>query len=218
MGLVFAISIWTLWAGHLLLALFNLVPGPLPLHVLLQAQLATGLFITAHDALHGSVSSRRWLNHAVGGVSAFLFAGISYRRLARGHAAHHRAPTSSGDPDFSPHGFWRWWLTFLIRYATVSQLALMAVAFNGLKRFVPESRIWLFFVIPPVLASLQLFTFGTYLPHRPPYTAAMSPHSARSQRRNHPWAMLSCYFFGYHWEHHQSPGTPWWRLWRLKTS
>jgi beta-carotene ketolase (CrtW type) len=27
---------------------------------------------------------------------------------------------------------------------------------------------------------------------------------------------LSCYFFGYHFEHHDSPGTPWWRLWRVK--
>lgn len=72
------------------------------------------------------------------------------------------------------------------------------------------------FVAPPVLASLQLFTFGTYLPHRRPTTEAMAPHHARTQEPNHPWAMLSCYFFGYHWEHHQSPSTPWWRLWRVK--
>jgi beta-carotene ketolase (CrtW type) len=44
----------------------------------------------------------------------------------------------------------------------------------------------------------------------------MAPHHARTLPRHHLWAMLSCYFFGYHWEHHQSPGTPWWRLWRMK--
>jgi beta-carotene/zeaxanthin 4-ketolase len=28
--------------------------------------------------------------------------------------------------------------------------------------------------------------------------------------------MTSCYFFGYHWEHHHSPATPWWELWKVK--
>ena len=29
-------------------------------------------------------------------------------------------------------------------------------------------------------------------------------------------AMVSCYFFGYHFEHHDSPGTPWWKLYAVK--
>jgi beta-carotene ketolase (CrtW type) len=90
------------------------------------------------------------------------------------------------------------------------------VAFNVLKVISSETRIWLFFVAPPVLSSLQLFLFGTYLPHRSP-TAKMAPHHARTQRTNHLWAMLSCYFFGYHWEHHQFPHLPWWQLWRTKS-
>jgi beta-carotene ketolase (CrtW type) len=28
--------------------------------------------------------------------------------------------------------------------------------------------------------------------------------------------MLSCYFFGYHYEHHESPQTPWWKLYQIK--
>ncbi|MEL7193577.1 MAG: fatty acid desaturase, partial [Bacteroidota bacterium] len=36
------------------------------------------------------------------------------------------------------------------------------------------------------------------------------------QKRNHMWAFLTCYFFGYHFEHHDSPNTPWWKLWELK--
>jgi beta-carotene ketolase (CrtW type) len=28
--------------------------------------------------------------------------------------------------------------------------------------------------------------------------------------------MISCYFFGYHFEHHESPQTPWWRLYQSK--
>ena len=45
------------------------------LNVLAQAWLCTGLFITAHDAMHGTVSRARWLNHAVGAVACHLLAG-----------------------------------------------------------------------------------------------------------------------------------------------
>jgi beta-carotene ketolase (CrtW type) len=41
-------------------------------------------------------------------------------------------------------------------------------------------------------------------------------HHSRSQSKNHFWALVSCYFFGYHFEHHDSPGTPWWLLWKVK--
>jgi fatty acid desaturase len=27
---------------------------------------------------------------------------------------------------------------------------------------------------------------------------------------------LTCYFFGYHWEHHEAPGIPWWQLYLTK--
>ncbi|TAH22151.1 MAG: hypothetical protein EAZ08_01445 [Cytophagales bacterium] len=37
-------------------------------------------------------------------------------------------------------------------------------------------------------------------------------HKSHSQRQNHLWAFLTCYFFGYHYEHHNSPRTPWWML------
>jgi beta-carotene ketolase (CrtW type) len=26
------------------------------------------------------------------------------------------------------------------------------------------------------------------------------------------WAFISCYFFGYHYEHHDQPYLPWWKL------
>ncbi|RZL43682.1 MAG: fatty acid desaturase, partial [Pedobacter sp.] len=28
---------------------------------------------------------------------------------------------------------------------------------------------------------------------------------------------ITCYFFGYHLEHHQKPATPWWQLYKSKT-
>jgi beta-carotene/zeaxanthin 4-ketolase len=222
-GIVIALALVGAWAGHL--AWMLTAPGlplasPLTwLHVALQAYLCTGLFITGHDAMHGTVARPRWVNEAVGTLACFLFAGLSYARLVVNHRAHHARPTSEEDPDFATHtqAFWPWLATFLRRYTTPRQIILMGVKFNVLLWLgVARERVLAFWVLPAVLGTLQLFYFGTYRPHRRPDTAQMAPHHARTQGRNHLWALLSCYFFGYHWEHHESPGTPWWRLWRMK--
>jgi beta-carotene/zeaxanthin 4-ketolase len=104
----------------------------------------------------------------------------------------------------------------MIQYITVWQVLIMAVLFNiGLIWF-NEPRLFLLWILPSVLSTFQLFYFGTYLPHRLPHSDTMTPHMARSQPRNHLVAMLTCYFFGYHYEHHASPRTPWWKLYRIK--
>lgn len=222
-GVPLALIIIGAWAGHLAWALTAdglSWASPLTwLHTALQAYLCTGLFITGHDAMHGTVSRRGWVNTAVGTLACFLFAGLSYRRLVVNHRAHHANPTGDDDPDFSTrfHSFWPWLGTFMVRYTTLPQLIAMAVQFNLLKWLgVAEWRLWAFWVVPAALGTLQLFYFGTWLPHRRPDTPDMAPHHARTLPRNHLWAMLSCYFFGYHWEHHESPSTPWWALWRMK--
>jgi len=223
-GVLLALLIMAGWAGHLAWLLL-LAPGSrelawTPFHIAVQAYLSTGLFITAHDAMHGTVSKRPLVNRAIGSLACFLFAGMSYGRLVVNHHAHHRAPTSKTDPDFNvrSQSFWPWLFTFMVRYTTAWQVLVMAVTFNAFKYLLhaAEWRIWLFWVFPALLGTLQLFYFGTYQPHRTPHGPEDAPHFARSQPRNHLWAMVSCYFFGYHWEHHQSPGTPWWGLWRLK--
>jgi beta-carotene ketolase (CrtW type) len=92
----------------------------------------------------------------------------------------------------------------------------MAVLFNVLEIWFPASKLIWFWVIPAVLSTIQLFYFGTYLPHRRPHSDEMQPHNARTLKRNHFLAMISCYFFGYHFEHHESPGIPWWKLYQYK--
>lgn len=206
---------WLLWGAH---ALSPRSPSTW-LHIALQAWLSTGLFITGHDAMHGTVSRLRWVNEAVGTAACFLFAGLSYRRLVVNHRAHHTDPTGPDDPDFATHtqSFAPWFFTFMKRYTTWPQILVMALKFNLLMLVgVGQARIWGFWVLPSVLGTLQLFYFGTFLPHRRPDTPDMAPHHARSLPLNHLWALLSCFFFGYHWEHHQSPSTPWWRLWRMR--
>ncbi|PTL84001.1 fatty acid desaturase [Vitiosangium sp. GDMCC 1.1324] len=222
-GVLIALSVLGAWVGHLvwLLAAARLsLASPLTyLHIALQAYLCTGLFITGHDAMHGTVSRHRWVNQAVGSAACFLFAGLSYRRLVVNHRAHHANPTGADDPDFSTRtqSFWPWFATFMVRYTTWPQLLVMAAKFNLLLYLgVAQWRIVAFWVVPSLLGTVQLFYFGTFLPHRRPDTPDMAPHHARSLPRNHLWAMLSCYFFGYHWEHHESPSTPWWRLWKMR--
>jgi beta-carotene ketolase (CrtW type) len=210
------------WALHLILSLsFVEVNYSSPwfyFNVLLQAYLYTGLFITGHDAMHGTVSPKKEINKWIGRISSFLFAGLSYKRLIKNHFKHHKKPGEEEDPDFltSSQNFWIWWIKFLFRYATIVQIIIMAIAFNILKIWYNELSIWMFWVLPAFLGTLQLFFFGTYLPHRKPHLEEMKPHNARTQKKNHLWAMLSCYFFGYHYEHHESPGTPWWKLYKLK--
>jgi beta-carotene/zeaxanthin 4-ketolase len=217
-GVAIAGAVILAWLGHLAYALECVVPSwtsPwLYAHLLAQTYFFTGLFITAHDAMHGSIARSGRVNRIVGRVCSFLFAGLSYTTLTRKHRLHHEHPGTELDPDYSPRRqtFLFWWALFLSRYVTLPQLVLMAAWYNLLALRYLESAIIAFWMLPALLATLQLFLFGTYLPHRPPHTEAMQPHRARSQRRNHVLALLSCYFFGYHWEHHEWPGVPWWKL------
>jgi beta-carotene ketolase (CrtW type) len=217
--------VFGLWAASLALLLeigaarlWSASPAAIVVGMLVRTYLTTGLFITAHDAMHGAVSRSRPLNRLVGTLAAFSFAAMSYRKLARNHYAHHAAPATDRDPDYTgqgPAGFWRWFARFMLRYATWTQLVTIAIIYNLLRLRYDDATLWLFWAGPPLLASLQLFFFGTYLPHRTPHDD-LGPHRARTLPAIHSLAMLSCYFFGYHREHHESPSTPWWRLYALK--
>lgn len=222
MGIIIAIAIIVVWALHLSYVLFYFdisLTNPLTyLHVLIQTYLYTGLFITGHDAMHGNIAKSKPVNTFFGYLSCFLFAGMSYKRLIKNHFSHHKHPGGEKDPDFNvkSQNFLMWWLTFMVRYTTIMQLIVMGVLYNLLKIVVPEINIWIFWIIPAFGGTLQLFYFGTYIPHKYPHTLEMRPHNARSQKKNHLLAMLSCYFFGYHYEHHSYPGTPWWKLYKIR--
>lgn len=222
MGVLFAILIIFFWSAHLAYTLvffeFDALNPMTYIHVLIQTWLYTGLFITGHDAMHGVVAQNRKLNNLFGHLATTLFAFLSFKVLSKKHYLHHRFPATDKDPDFSPrsNNFFVWWFLFMKNYTTWWQILFMAVTFNILLFWFSETRLLVFWVSPAILSTLQLFFFGTYLPHRRPFSDKMQPHNSRTQNRNHLWALLSCYFFGYHWEHHESPTTPWWRLYQLK--
>jgi beta-carotene/zeaxanthin 4-ketolase len=87
----------------------------------------------------------------------------------------------------------------------------MAVA-AGLMLLAPPLHVLMFWMLPALLASLQLFTFGTWLPHRPGRPGFVDQHCARSSGYGYLRSLLICFHFGYHQEHHAHPSVPWWRL------
>lgn len=216
-----------------LLSLFglSLVPAlllplsPTPRHVvaavalvLVRTFLCTGLFITAHDAMHGLVlPGHPRLNDTIGAVCTRAYAWFSFRALRTAHHRHHATPARPGDPDWhdGEHpGFVRWLLAFGRRYLHWSQVVVIAVVHNiAVRAFgAPEPQMWLFVWLPPVLSAVQLFAFGTWLPHREPAGGHTNPHAARTSGLP-PWlSMLTCYHFGYHLTHHTFPWVPWWGL------
>jgi len=216
-GVLIGLTVISLWSISLFFLLQLEISWTNPmvyLAILVQTHLYTGLFITAHDAMHGLVSSNKKVNHAIGWFSALLFSYNFYWKLFPKHHEHHRHVATDKDPDYhSSNNFVIWYFSFVKQYVTIWQILLMAVSFNILKLFLPTENLIVFWMLPAILSTLQLFFFGTYLPHR---GESENQHHSSSQSKNHLWSFLSCYFFGYHFEHHDSPGTPWWRLWREK--
>ena len=226
MALLIALAVIILFIGHLAWILsveyVDITAISTYIHILVQAYLYTGLFITAHDSMHGATSRNRKINNAIGQVALWLFAAFRYPSMFSKHMAHHRNPGTEKDPDFyvKSQNPIRWFFHFFFNYITVVQIFTMAALFNVGRYLldIPITNLIFYWVIPAFLATFQLFYFGTYRPHRLPHTLEMEPHRARTQRKNHLWALLSCWFFGYHWEHHEYPRTPWWQLYTKKDS
>jgi beta-carotene/zeaxanthin 4-ketolase len=182
-----------------------------------QTWLYTGLFITAHDAMHGSIHQSQQVNRSIGQLCLWLYAGFDYSQLSIKHHLHHQYPASDRDPDFhngrSAH-FWAWYGHFVCEHLSWRQLLNLSVMFGIYVAICQVSivNILLCWIVPSLLSSLQLFYFGTFLPHRQPQGGYTNPHRATTIDRSTWWSLITCYHFGYHQEHHESPQRPWWKL------
>lgn len=217
-GLLVALIVMGSWVASIVLLMqwrVNFSNPLLYLCILVQMHFYTGLFITAHDAMHGTVSSNKILNNLVGYICTLLYASFWYPKLYTKHHQHHNHVHTTEDPDYHEGTFVQWYIRFIRNYLSVWQIVVMAVLFNILKLWIPQENLLLFWVTPSLLSTLQLFYFGTYLPHKGEHD---NKHQSRSQAKNHALAFLSCYFFGYHYEHHDAPWLPWWKLWRMRSS
>jgi len=190
------------------------------LGVLLRSFLHTGLFITTHEAIHKVISKHRQINDFIGHITSLLYAFLPYKILAENHRLHHRYPATKKDPDFyasDSSNFLLWYVNFMKEYQKGQQawvlLMGMTVIFGGLINLqFSLSNIVLFWVIPIIISSWQLFIFGIFLPHRKTSSGYSDRHRAKSNNYSVFWSFISCYHFGYHWEHHQYPYLPWYKL------
>lgn len=228
-GVAIALLVISLWAINLnfLLTSINVADTPLSwqiLAVLSQTFLYTGLFITAHDAMHGAVFAKHpQINYLIGSLSLLLYGFFSYNQLLTKHLQHHHSPATDADPDFhdgSHKNLIAWYIHFMQGYWSWRRLGYLILAYHSMHIFlhIAYANLVSFWVIPAILSSLQLFYFGIFIPHREPIggyqTLSSRTSSSRTQSVYRPlfWSFLTCYHFGYHQEHHMYPNAPWWKL------
>jgi beta-carotene ketolase (CrtW type) len=188
--------------------------------ILLNIFLFTGLFIISHDALHFNISKRfRWINLILGRSSLFLYGAFSYTKMQPKHHDHHQYTATNKDPDFHDLKnikFWPWYFKFMREYSRwplflFYQSLTMLVYFTG-NSIAFFLSLW---ALPAILSSVQLFYFGTYLTHKKPQDG-YNRLSAKSNDYPLWLSILTCYNFGYHFEHHDDPSVPWWALRRYQ--
>lgn len=223
-GLALAALIAGSWLGVHVTAIFvvdwtaNGLWLAAPLVIALQCWLSVGLFIVAHDTMHGSLAPQYpWLNQAIGRFCVFIYAGFSYDNLYRSHHAHHRHAGTAEDPDFDaehPSSFWPWYGKFFRHYFGWREFGVLCVVVAIYTLILQERfpAMLVFWALPAILSSVQLFYFGTYRPHHVDETPFSDRHRARSNDFGYAMSLLTCFHFGYHHEHHLQPGMPWWRL------
>ena len=215
------VTLWlTTLVGGFRIPLANTHWGIVFFGVLIRTFLHTGLFIVTHEAIHRNISKHYFLNDFVGHLTSYLYALLPYAVLAKNHRLHHQFPGTQQDPDSAyPHrgNYIFWYFRFMKNYQANGQAWIsiigMAIIFCILISLrVPVLNLLLFWIIPMVVSSFQLFTFGVFLPHR--HRKGQSPGQHQVISTNLPvfWSFVTCYHFGYHWEHHQYPYLPWYQL------
>ncbi|KAG2500455.1 hypothetical protein HYH03_002022 [Edaphochlamys debaryana] len=181
--------------------------------------LYTGLFITTHDAMHGTIALRnRPLNDFLGRLAISLYAWFDYGVLHRKHWEHHNhTGVPNEDPDFhtgNPN-IVLWFTRFMVSYMTPLQFLRIAAWSNVLLLLgAPIANQLVFMTAAPILSAFRLFYYGTYVPHHPPagHTGPMPWQLSRSSAAPRLLSFLTCYHFDLHWEHHRWPYAPWWHL------
>ncbi|KAF5838589.1 beta-carotene ketolase [Dunaliella salina] len=182
----------------------------------------TGLFITTHDAMHGTIAIRhRRINDFLGALAISLYAWFDYGMLHFKHWEHHNHTGKPHvDPDFhrGNPSLLPWFGWFMWEYISLWQFTKIAT-WTAVMQYLgaPMENILVFMTAAPLLSAFRLFLFGTYLPHRPEpgsdeSTVVMHWPKSRTSQASNLQSFLTCYHFDLHWEHHRWPYAPWWEL------
>lgn len=183
----------------------------------------TGLFITGHDAMHGNITNNKYINDSLGHICTNLYAGLDFEKMRNKHMQHHiHTGHINKDPDFhkGDTNSFKWFLSFMKEYIDLSQALKLVLVIESFKLFgVPNENIYIYMTVCSILSSIQLFYFGTFIPHRPSKNndkEVMNWEKSKSSSKNKLESFLTCYHFDCHFEHHAMPHVPWFELWNVK--
>ena len=203
----FVFSLWSLHEGYIMKN-YNIDIHPIyesVFHILTLTWQYVGLFIIAHDLHHAEKPN--WYQNILGRTSLLCYGGFLLEDFSEKHRLHHQYPgIDKKDPDFHDGNPISWYFNFMFRYINFYQ-GIIQISIYLLAKYcgIEDQSTILFWLIPSLLASIQLFYYGTYLVHE---------KDGKIKTSNLPgWLItLTSYNFGYHQKHHQSPKVPWFEL------
>lgn len=183
----------------------------------------TGLFITGHDAMHGNISNKKYINDTIGHICTNLYAGLDFETMRHKHMLHHaHTGIVKEDPDFHKGNvdIINWFFSFMKEYTNLVQAIKLVSLVELLKNLgAPDQNIYIYMTACGILSALQLFYFGTYIPHKPPednVEEIMNWEKSKSSSKSKLESFLTCYHFDCHYAHHAMPHVPWFELWDIQ--
>lgn len=203
-------ALFTAWSLHegFVISNYNIHTHSLfesTMHIMTLTWQYAGLFIISHDLHHAENPSV--YEQFLGKLSLFCYGGFLLKTFSNKHNLHHKYPGIVGkDPDYDDENIVKWYLTFLSRYINIYQ-AIIQISIYNLAKYsgVSDENMIFFWLMPSLLASIQLFYYGTYLVHE---------ENGIIKNSNLPdWLItFTSYNFGHHKEHHRNPKIPWYNL------
>ena len=174
-------------------------------HIMTLTWQYVGLFIISHDLHHAEEPNL--YQQVLGRLSLICYGGFFLKHFSEKHYKHHEYPGIDGkDPDFHDGNPIIWYLKFMQRYINLYQVVVQILIYNLAKYCnITEENMVLFWLIPSVFASIQLFFYGTFLVHEKDGVIKNSQLPK--------WLItFTSYNFGHHKTHHKKPKLPWFEL------
>jgi beta-carotene/zeaxanthin 4-ketolase len=177
----------------------------------------TGLFILAHEAIHGTLlPGFPRLGHALGRLFATVYALVDYDLLRENHWKHHGHVATEGDPDYDGDGLLVLHAArFMRRYLRWYAIPCLATAGHLLGQAGYTAAMLGAYVVPVLLSTLVVFTVGIHLVHHPELLRTRAPGDPQRSvcidlgRFGSAVLILN---FNVHWHHHAHPRLSWWEL------